>query len=480
MTNFTKSNLVVAGDDVNLSFVFTKVDKDKRTVTGIATADNPDLEDDIVDYGASKEAFEKWVGNIREMHGSKAVGRSVSSKEITVTDDAGNTYKGFEVTAYISKGANDTWEKILDGTLKGFSIGGRVVEKVREFHKASGKTYSRIKKYILTELSVVDNPANPLAQFTMIKNLGGEVEVSDILTDSETIYYCDTDEIAKTGDSICSICNDQMQEIGSIESIDDFTPEAVTKMIEGYDLSKSTATSDSLQNNNNYAKVEYMENIDLSQSQKEGLMAKFANWLFSSNGTSVSNGVTYTTTTTNGLKLIPFVADNTVEKSQTAVEADAEAETKEEVMEKNETVTDESKAPEAVAPALDLTAIAEVITKAVNDALVTKAAEAPVAGSPTAVENDHGWSMRVQEVFGGQLKDLHNYVEEVAKGLDTKLSALDERLTALESAGAVRKSVDVTEDEDEKPVLKKSKSEESVWGNIFVPQNVIEALGYEK
>ena len=72
--------------------------------------------------------------------------------------------------AYISKGAEDTWQKVLDGTLRSFSIGGKVIEKSESADKMfRGKPVNIIKKYVLGELSLVDNPANALAIIDIIK-----------------------------------------------------------------------------------------------------------------------------------------------------------------------------------------------------------------------------------------------------------------------------------------------------------------------
>jgi hypothetical protein len=70
---------------------------------------------------------------------------------------------------YISKGAQDTWEKILDGTLRGFSIGGMSRDIAMEFDEALQRQVRVIKEYVLGELSVVDNPCNPAGLFTMVK-----------------------------------------------------------------------------------------------------------------------------------------------------------------------------------------------------------------------------------------------------------------------------------------------------------------------
>jgi hypothetical protein len=144
--NIEKSLWSSDGDRISLSVPFTKVNREKRTVSGFATLDNLDQTGDLVTAEASMKAFENFRGNIREMHGSNAVGKMVSFKPETFYDPkTGEFYNGVYVDAYISKGAQDTWEKILDGTLAGFSIGGKIIESENEVNKATGKTVRFIK-----------------------------------------------------------------------------------------------------------------------------------------------------------------------------------------------------------------------------------------------------------------------------------------------------------------------------------------------
>jgi hypothetical protein len=162
--------------DFNISFPIDMIKKEQRIVSGIATADNIDKSNDIVDFEASKEAFANWGGNIREMHAPIAVGKAVKYEPVTITDKDGNTYNAFKVEAYISKGAEDTWQKVLDGTLRSFSIGGKVIKKEEMADKMyNGRPVNIIKKYVLGELSLVDNPANALAVIDLVKmnNEGG-------------------------------------------------------------------------------------------------------------------------------------------------------------------------------------------------------------------------------------------------------------------------------------------------------------------
>ena len=157
-------------ENFNLSFPIDMIKKEQRIVSGIATADNIDKSGDIVEFSASLEAFQNWGGNIREMHAPIAVGKAVSFEPIEITSEDGTKYNAIKVDAYISKGAQDTWEKILDGTLKAFSIGGKIMEKIESAEKMfRGKPVNIIKKYTLGELSLVDNPANALAIVDIIK-----------------------------------------------------------------------------------------------------------------------------------------------------------------------------------------------------------------------------------------------------------------------------------------------------------------------
>ena len=157
-------------ENFNLSFPIDMIKKEERIVSGIATANNIDKAGDIVEFEASLDAFKNWGGNIREMHAPVAVGKAISYEPVEITAEDGSKYKAIKVSAYISKGAQDTWEKVLDGTLKAFSIGGKIIEKIESTEKMHrGRPVNIIKQYSLGELSLVDNPANALAVVDVIK-----------------------------------------------------------------------------------------------------------------------------------------------------------------------------------------------------------------------------------------------------------------------------------------------------------------------
>jgi len=156
--------------DFNLTFPIDMVKKEQRIVSGIATADNVDKVGDLVDFNASLDAFKNWQGNIREMHAPIAVGKAISYKPIKVKGVDGQEYNAIQVEAYISKGAESTWQKVLDGTLRAFSIGGKILKKEMMQGKSyNGRPVSVIKEYNLGELSLVDNPANAIATIDLVK-----------------------------------------------------------------------------------------------------------------------------------------------------------------------------------------------------------------------------------------------------------------------------------------------------------------------
>jgi hypothetical protein len=158
MVNISKAHFDIDGDNVRLSMPFAKVDAERRIVSGFATLDNLDKQNDIVTPEASLKAFQKFRGNIREMHQPSAIGKMVSFKEDKYFDpETKKFYSGIYVSAYISKGAQDAWEKVLDGTYSGFSIGGRANDTEKAYDENLDQVVQIIKDYDLLELSLVDN-----------------------------------------------------------------------------------------------------------------------------------------------------------------------------------------------------------------------------------------------------------------------------------------------------------------------------------
>ena len=170
-----KAHWETNGDNVRLSMPIGKVDVERRIVSGFATLDNVDRQGDIVTTESSIEAFKNFRGNLREMHQPSAVGKIVSFKEDRYFDPSVKKfYSGVYVSAYVSKGAQDAWEKILDGTYKGFSIGGNIKTWDDAYNDDLKKSIRIIKEYDLYELSLVDNPANQFANIVSIEKVNGQ------------------------------------------------------------------------------------------------------------------------------------------------------------------------------------------------------------------------------------------------------------------------------------------------------------------
>jgi hypothetical protein len=221
-----KAHWVTNGDNVRLSMPIGKVDIERRMVSGFATLDNIDKQGDIVTTESSINAFKNFRGNLREMHQPSAVGKIVSFKEDRYFDpNTKKFYSGVYVSAYVSKGAQDAWEKVLDGTYTGFSIGGNIKTWDDAFNEEMDKTIRVIKEYDLYELSLVDSPANQFASIVSIEKQDGHNVISGLISkvDTENIFYDSESGMVIVSDSEMvthPITEKQMKNIGFVEKND--------------------------------------------------------------------------------------------------------------------------------------------------------------------------------------------------------------------------------------------------------------------
>ena len=224
VSNISKAHWNTDGNNLRLSMPLTKVDKERRVVSGFASLDNLDKQDDIVTAEASMDAFAKFRGNIREMHQPLAVGKMVSFKADKYFDpDSKKFYNGVFVSAYVSKGAQDTWEKVLDGTLTGFSIGGRMNKWDDGFDEKSDKAIRIIKQYDLIELSLVDSPANQFANIVSVEKVDGVDVVKGDETVLENVFYDKESGIVMVSENESELSpstGEQMANIGFVEKTD--------------------------------------------------------------------------------------------------------------------------------------------------------------------------------------------------------------------------------------------------------------------
>lgn len=246
-----KAHFDVDGDNVRLTMPIAKVDEERRIVSGFATLDNVDRQGDVLLTDASRKAFENFRGNVRLMHQPIPAGKVVSFRENTFYDkESGKMYSGIFVDAYISKGAENIWQMVLDGTLTGFSIGGRIVDYETKMDDGEEFPGVRVvKEYELMELSLVDSPANQFANILSIQKLGDEIVTSGIATEfsTENVFWCSADKIALTekSDSFkCPACKSEMIEIGWVESSDVNKNQEIGKLVDALIKAESLSVGD--------------------------------------------------------------------------------------------------------------------------------------------------------------------------------------------------------------------------------------------
>lgn len=433
MSKIVKSIVTVDGNAVRMSMPFAKVDQAKRTVSGFATLDNLDTQKDIVLSDASVRAFSRARGNIREMHQPLAVGRMVDFVEKEYYDNEDNkVYRGIYVTARVSEGAEDTWKKCLDGTLSGFSIGGEINKASNGFSKEAGMNVRFIEDYDLTELSLVDNPANQKANFDSIqksvlsftKSATGEVVAGGMAVETkiENVFVCAKHDnelisISECDTEVCPLCGDNMENAGWFESGDNKTEKVQTIV---NDFLNPTADK---------------EAAPISDSEGGGEMGVKKNEeKVEETGTEEVSGIEEA-----GTEEVP--SEEVTEVEETEIE---EAETPDEVHDEGEEISKK------------MDELREVITESLEK---TRNETADTVSSLEAKVDE------VKSEFVTKFSEL----EEKLNGFGNKLEASKSRLAELEnalekmnSADAVKKSADLNNEPAEKNLQKSSS-----WNGAF-------------
>jgi hypothetical protein len=435
----TKSYWHSDGDRISLSVPFFKVDEERRIVSGFATLDNVDRHNDIVDADASFKAFETFRGNLREMHQPIAVGKVTNFREEQFYDkETGQSYRGVFVDTYVSKGAQDTWEKVLDGTLSGFSIGGNIT-KVDQVQKGDNMVRV-IKEYELIELSLVDSPANQLANVFSIQKVDDRLVATGIATEikMDNIFWCETDQIAVAKDndsSTCLVCDSNMTNIGWVESNDVAKNEEIGKAIDRFIQKNSLSGS---------APEEMPEPTEVTkQADVE---------------TNIEGGA---------------VENMEIEKSEEVTVAE---ETTEEVVEKGAVVAEEAtEAVEAVEEEAAENEAEEDLEKAANSDVEVE--------EPDFVKMLEDLKTFFGENISKSAEETKTTVEELTKTIDAQITELAEKHDSLSKAVAniksaidtIEKRVDLVENETavkKSQDLDRSKEEttirKGVWSGSFL------------
>ena len=425
------------GDNVRLSMPFSKVDKERRIVSGFATLDNIDRQKDIVTAEASMMAFSKFRGNIREMHQPLAVGKMVAFKEDKYFDPETKTFfKGIYVSAYVSKGAQNTWEKVLDGTLSGFSIGGRMNKYDDAYDEKSDSSIRIIKEYDLVELSLVDTPANQFANVLSVEKVNGvdtikgdivDTEIENVFWDKESGVVI----LSENEQEQSPVSGNPMQNIGFVEKTDNEKTDMIKFLVDS------------------------AKGINTIEINKE---------------------VSPMTDTTNDV-VIDAVADEAVvedaavEESQVAPEAETDAEVVETTdVEKGEVTTTVVPLEEAMQPEDSATdeAVAsedETIETVAKSDVALEAAVADIKDTVTKAFSD---LTAVVQAQAEQIAELHKSIATVKNEVTVSKDVFNEfgkRVDAVEADTAFRKSGDLGEIVQEtQPEL----VEKSLWGGRFL------------
>jgi len=469
---------------LNMSFPIAKVDKEKRTVSGFATLDNIDRHGDIVTSDASERAFARFRGNLREMHAPIAVGKVLSFHPEEYFDKESNkTYKGIYVQAYVSKGAQDTWEKVLDGTMTGFSIGGNIVQS--SFEPGDDKNDRRvIKEYDLQELSLVDSPANPLASiFSIQKNVDGNTVIKGLAADTqiENVFWCKHDQIASTTKSEkkdCVICNATMENIGWIESSSIEKAVAIQKIVDTYFKKDDAPGPDhaATTHDGEAGVVDSNSTINLypDQNPKKVLFNDGTKINKSDADASLSKGGNKMADETNN-DAVAEAIEEIVEAAEEAIEAAVEAAAPEADASTDATPAD---APAADAPAED--SVEKSVTSAeatepfakmltdmrdlFSEALNKNSAESvqAIKKSVESVEAAKAEYMSAVEGMKKELTDITNNIADFFK----RFESLEKRLSAYEGDTAVQKSVGEVESSPRENKLRKNM--EFDWQGSFL------------
>ena len=434
----TKSNLSTHGHSLNISVPFSKFDVENRIVSGFATADNIDRGSDIVLASASTRAFERFRGNIREMHDKIAAGRMVSFSQQEIYDqETGKFYNGIYVSCYISKGAESTWEKVLDGTLSAFSIGGEIKDSEPFIDPETNKSVRIIKDYDLVELSIVDSPMNQLSNvMSVVKSENGLVlkgMVADMVTSN--VFWCSSDNVAKVSndESIDCVCGEKMQNVGWIESSEMDKADSVREVLNKFlasekSLIKSNEGGIEMAETELIAEVE-VDSVEVSSTTEVSVEAEDSNV---EKATVVS------------------------EVNDDAVEAEPETEVAEETTE--ETADTEEVASTEKSATLDASVVDEL-----KSFIQSTIAELVSENSTTIANFNHSIATlesRVDDItkqFNDSVSSVTSKVDEVSD----KIGELSDAVEKVDKDTAIKKSDDLG---GSTAVTKK----DSIWGGSFL------------
>lgn len=454
MTTLSKAFWSTEGDRINFSMPISKVDREKRIISGWATLEMLDKQGDIVGIDASVNAFKRFRGNIREQHTPLAVGKMISFKQDKYFDkETGQAHNGIFVDVYISKGAEDTWHKINEKILTGFSIGGRIKEAEDIYAKGTDGPARFIKDYELDELSVVDNPACPAADIVSIQKFAGnDIEEKTVEKNYlENVFWCSKSDmiiLSENTSTSCPECNKEMVSVGFVESNDVNKSDTIMSLFDTFKKSSDEQSDDR-------EAIDELAKSIAENNEKEGISMA-------------------------GRRKIVAAEEDIVTKSEEVIAEDAIVE---EDVEDVEEATEEVVEEPADEPAEEL--VEEVVEKSDASEVVVEAIEEST--TPTNINEDLAKSVdeikaSLVEMFGDlstTIKSLQAEIANLNKSVDTvnqevgvvkgsindvkgNLNEFGQRIDEVEADTAVRKSGDLG------GIVQEVKLNKSMWGGRFL------------
>jgi len=246
---------------------FAKANPEQRIVVGYASSERVDGQNDIVDSEALNQAlgdYMQWA-NLREMHQPKAIGKVLAATPVRGTiqlKDGSKLTNPLRITAQIID--NETWEKVKAGVLKGFSIGGKVLQALTE--KMNGKDVRRITGLQLHEISLVDRPANPDARIVLMKR-DDSMPVSEDTLLQKAAGQQDPSKILPQLQQL----RNQAEMDGDLEQAERYN-EVISLMLEAMGVIPQGTTRDTENVESGEEENENPMNNDMPQGNQEGMM----------------------------------------------------------------------------------------------------------------------------------------------------------------------------------------------------------------
>jgi hypothetical protein len=356
------------------------------------------------------------------MHQPVAVGKMVNFKEDKYFDPETNKfYSGVYVSAYISKGAQDTWEKVLDGTLSGFSIGGRMNKWDDAYDEKMDAKIRVIKEYDLVELSLVDTPANQFANILSVEKVDGVDVIKGIDVDTviENVFW-DADSglvlLSENETEAHPVNGLPMKNIGFVEKSDEEKADMIKFLVDS-----AKGTTKSIEINKEVSPM-----TDATEAVEEAVVEES--------------------------EVAPEV-DAAVEET-VAEEVEAEKSDSDVDVEKAESVEDEETVEAVEESAEEVSKSDEAVVEAVAD--IKNALSSAFSDLADTVKS-------LQEQINTVTKSVESVSKEVSEA-KANFNEFGKRVDAVEADTAFRKSGDLGEIVQDQPET----VEKTLWGGRFL------------